>query len=111
MAAVLDLFVYGTLLDDTVVQQVTGRRFPKCAARLSGYRKFTPDGGYSYIVASEGGVVDGALLCGLDQEALQALDGYEDEGRLYQRIAVTVTVAAWPRRAFAYVGSRVVPQV
>jgi gamma-glutamylcyclotransferase (GGCT)/AIG2-like uncharacterized protein YtfP len=103
---VVDLFVYGTLLDDTVVQQVTGRRFPKHAARLSDYRKFTPDSGYPYIVADEGGAVDGALLCGLDQDALRALDSYEDEGRLYRRIAVTVTVGAQPRSAFAYVAAR-----
>ena len=106
MAAVLDLFVYGTLLDDTVVQQVTGRRFPKRAARLSGYRKFTPDGGYPYIVAHEGGAVEGALLCGLDQDALQALDRYEDEGCLYRRIEVTITIDARPRRAFAYMAVR-----
>jgi gamma-glutamylcyclotransferase (GGCT)/AIG2-like uncharacterized protein YtfP len=103
---VVDLFVYGTLLDDTVVQQITGRVFPKRAARLSGYRKLTPDGGYPYIVADEGGAVDGALLCGLDQDALQAIDGYEDEGRLYRRIEVTITVDARLRRAFTYVAAR-----
>ena len=50
--------------------------------------------------------MDGALLCGLDQDALQAFDSYEDEGRLYRRIEVTVTVDAQPRRAFAYVAAR-----
>lgn len=98
--------MYGTLLDDTVVQQVTGRPFPKRAARLSGYRKFTPDGGYPYIVENEGAAVDGALLCGLDDVALQALDRYEDEGHLYRRIAVTITVDARPQRAFTYVAAR-----
>ena len=102
----VDLFVYGTLLDDTVVQQVTGQRFPKRSARLSGFRKFTPDGGYPYIVANEGDAVDGVLLCELDRGALQALDRYEDEGRLYQRVEVTVTVDAQSRRAFAYVAAR-----
>jgi gamma-glutamylcyclotransferase (GGCT)/AIG2-like uncharacterized protein YtfP len=106
----VDLFVYGTLLDDALVQQLTGFRFPKRAAQLGGYRKCTPAGGYPYIVPDDDGTVDGALLCDVADDALRALDAYEDEGRLYRRIEVTVTIDAQPQRAFTYVAATVAPR-
>ncbi len=102
----MELFVYGTLLDDAVVQDVAGRRFPKHAAQLAGYHRYAPANQYPYIVAADGSVVDGAVLCDVDAAALQAFDSYEDEGRLYRRIEVTVRVAGEPRRAFVYVAAR-----
>ena len=102
----VDLFVYGTLLDDGLVEQLTGRRFPRRAAQLSGYRKYMPTGQYPYIVSDNDGTVDGTLLCDLTADALRMFDAYEDEGRLSQRVEVTVTVDAQPRRAFAYVAAR-----
>ena len=103
---VVDLFVYGTLLDDAVVEQVTGRRFVKHAAELVGYRRYTPANQYPYIVPANDCTVEGALLCEVDSVALQAFDSYEDEGRLYRRVEVTVGVAGQPRRAFVYVAVR-----
>jgi len=103
---VVDLFVYGTLLDDGLVEQLTGRRFPKRAAQLSGYRKCMPAGQYPYIVPDNDGTVDGTLLCDLTADALRMFDAYEDEGRLYRRIEVTVTVNAQPQRAFTYVAAK-----
>ena len=99
----MDLFVYGTLVDDDLVAQLTGRRFPKRAARLRGYRKHTPDGSYPYIVADEAAEVDGFVLTGIDASALRAFDEYEDEGRLYRRLEVLVTVEENLQPAFAYV--------
>ena len=100
----MDLFVYGTLLDDAVVAQLTGRRFPKQSARLGGYRKHTPAGGYPYIVPDVDGAVDGVVLSGIDDDAVRAFDEYE--GHLYRRIAVTVTVGAQPHHAFVYVAAK-----
>jgi len=105
--AVVDLFVYGTLLDDALVQQLTGLRFPKRAARLPSYRKCTPAGGYPYIVPDDDGTVDGVLLCGVADDALRAFDAYEDAGHLYRRIEVTVSVDAQPQRAFTYVAAAI----
>ena len=101
------LFVYGTLLDDAQVEAVTGRRFPRRVARLDGWERIVPVGGYPYIVARPGGGVDGALLEGVDPESLRALDRYEDEGRLYVRRAVSVVVDGERVACETYVGARI----
>jgi gamma-glutamylcyclotransferase (GGCT)/AIG2-like uncharacterized protein YtfP len=100
----MNLFVYGTLMNDALVVEVTGRRLAKEPAALQGYRKVQPADGYPYITPEAGGVVDGFLLRGLDAAALRALDRYEDEGQLYRRIEVVVTVGDDPVPAMAYVG-------
>ena len=99
----MNLFVYGTLMDDALVVQLTGRRFPKRGARLAGYRKYSPAGGYAYIVADNTAEVAGVVLEDVDAEALRAFDQYEDEGHLYRRIEVTISVASERKRAFVYV--------
>ena|SRR5205823_5565278 len=99
------LFVYGTLLDDARVAAVTGRRFPRRAARLEGYERVAPSGGYPYVVARPGRVVDGALLEHVDAESLRALDRYEDEGRLYVRRTVTVVADGERVACETYVGA------
>jgi gamma-glutamylcyclotransferase (GGCT)/AIG2-like uncharacterized protein YtfP len=101
----VDLFVYGSLLDDAVVVRVTGRCFPKRAAQLPGYRKHTPTGSYPHVVPDHNGMVDGFVLQGVDDDALRAFDEYEDEGQLYRRVEVMITVAGRPQRAFVYVAA------
>jgi gamma-glutamylcyclotransferase (GGCT)/AIG2-like uncharacterized protein YtfP len=100
----IDLFVYGTLMDEELVVQLTGRSFGRVPARLPGYRRIEPPGSYAYIVPDPRGDVVGLLLQGLDQEAMRALDAYEDEGRLYQRTAVDVLIGDERCRALTYVG-------
>ena len=98
----MDLFVYGTLMDDALVVELTGRSFRKEPARLPGYRKIMPEGDYPYIVPDAVQSVDGVVLCDVDDTALQAFDVYEDE-RLYLRREVTVIVAGDRRACLAYV--------
>ena len=100
----VNLFVYGTLMDDTLVAALIGRGFRKEAAVLSGYRKMTPAGGYPYITPDASGVVEGFLLRDVDAEALRVFDGYEDEGRLYRRTEVIVSVGGREERAMVYAG-------
>jgi gamma-glutamylcyclotransferase (GGCT)/AIG2-like uncharacterized protein YtfP len=99
------LFVYGTLMDDALVCELTGRRFSKESAVLPGYRKVVPDGGYAYIVPDADAVVEGFVLVGVDDEALRIFDRYEDERHLYQRVDVTVTVGNRTCRSMVYEGS------
>ena len=101
------LFVYGTLLDDAQVEAVTGRRFPRRAARLEGYERIAPPGGYPYVVARPGSAVDGALLESIDVASLRALDRYEDEGRLYVRRGVTVVAGGERIACETYVGATI----
>src|SRR5439155_9200026 len=92
----VELFVYGTLMDEERVFAVTGRRFPARPARLEGYRRIMSGRGYPYVAPAPGSHVDGLLLEGIDAASLRALDRYEDEGTLYLRQRVEVIVAgAW----------------
>jgi gamma-glutamylcyclotransferase (GGCT)/AIG2-like uncharacterized protein YtfP len=100
------LFVYGTLLDDALVLQLTGRRFVKRPAVLAGYRKHTPAEGYPYIVADDAAEVAGVVLDGVDTAALRALDRYEDEGSLYHRVEVSVSRDGEVEPAFVYVAAK-----
>jgi gamma-glutamylcyclotransferase (GGCT)/AIG2-like uncharacterized protein YtfP len=109
-SGVVDLFVYGTLMDDALVVQLTGRRFFKVSARLEGYRKYLFAGSYAQIRPEPGAYVEGCLLQNVDCEALRAFDDYEDEGRMYRRTAVTVLVRGLPCPAVTYVGLRPLPK-
>lgn len=101
----MHVFVYGTLMDPTLVRSLTGRTCRPETARLAGYRRFEPVGSYPYILPCAEAVVDGALLRDLEGPALQRLDEYEGEGDLYLRTAVTVETAGGPRRCVTYVAN------
>src|SRR5689334_16093192 len=87
------LFVYGTLLDEARLAELTGRRFPRRPARLEGYARIAPPGGYPYVVPRAGAVVSGVVIDDIDAASLRALDRYEDEGRLYVRRRVVAVLA------------------
>jgi gamma-glutamylcyclotransferase (GGCT)/AIG2-like uncharacterized protein YtfP len=86
------LFVYGTLLDPGCVERVTGRRFPGRVGMLHGWSRTTGGHGYPVIHPVAGGRVNGLVLDGIDDRALRSLDAYEDEGRLYVRKTVYVSI-------------------
>ena len=88
----LALFVYGTLMDEERLEQLTGRRFPRRRATLEGYVRVVAAHGYPTVVPQAGGRVDGILVEGVDAASLAALDDYEDAGRLYARRPAAVLV-------------------
>ena len=98
------LFVYGTLMEPARVERVTGRRFVGRPATLHGWTRTIASHGYPVIHPSSEDTVDGIVLDGLDTAALRALDGYEDEGRLYLRRQVTVLVGDEAIPCETYVG-------
>ncbi len=100
----MNLFVYGTLRDVALVRRLTGRDFAIAPAILSGYRRIEPPGSYPYITPDPASEVHGHVLRAIDGLALQAFDAYEDEGHLYRRIDVQVTIAGRREAAQAYVG-------
>jgi gamma-glutamylcyclotransferase (GGCT)/AIG2-like uncharacterized protein YtfP len=85
------LFVYGTLRDPACVRALTGRTFATRAARLDGWRRDQPPGGYPVIRPCPGASVAGLVLLDVDDASLARLDAYEDEGRLYARLRVEAT--------------------
>jgi gamma-glutamylcyclotransferase (GGCT)/AIG2-like uncharacterized protein YtfP len=99
------LFVYGTLMNEERLHALTGRRFPRRPARLEGYARIAPPGGYAYVIASPDAHVDGLLIEDVDPASLGALDRYEDEGRLYVRRPVEVHVEGRRVACQTYVGT------
>lgn len=96
------LFVYGTLLVDDVLREVTGRSFPAVPAVLPGYASYRLRGClYPGIVAEPGARTPGLLLYGIDGASRRRIDGYESDG--YERRAVIVHTARGPVRTHAYV--------
>ena len=86
------LFVYGTLMDEERLEQLTGRRFSRQRAALEGFARVVAAHGYPTIVPQAGARVEGVLIEDVDAASLAALDVYEDEGRLYARRPAEVLV-------------------
>src|SRR5262245_8348042 len=80
-------------MDPRCVERLTGRRFPNRPASLRGWARTTEDHGYPAIHPCAGSAVEGIVLDDIDGPSLRALDGYEDEGRLYVRRPVRAWVA------------------
>ena len=97
------LFVYGTLMDPRCVRRLTGCQFRARPATLHGWARTVGRHGYPVIDPARGARVEGLLLDDVDDGALRALDAYEDEGRLYRRQAVYVSVDGCPIACQAYV--------
>lgn len=97
------LFVYGTLQNDSVVQELLGHRLFRRPAVLKGFHRTTdPTIGYSVIRPLEGASVAGTVLDGVDEKSLAILDDYE--GPQYRRIVVQVhTVEGRVLDAYVYV--------
>ena len=86
------------------MRSLTGKRFAATPAVLHDFERIQPAGGYPYIVRRDGARVDGLLLRDIDAGSLARLDEYEDEGRLYRREQVIVTVGQGIHACFTYVG-------
>ena len=101
----ISLFVYGTLLNDELVRELTGRVFLKRPATLDGFERVEPPGDYPYITRKPGASVGGCLLDGVDAASLARLDAYEGDG--YVRTTLEVTLDDGQRVACeGYVGRR-----
>lgn len=100
----IHLFVYGTLTDPERVIALTGRRFERLDATLSGFERVNSPLGYPFILPRPNAIVRGVLLCNVDLASLVHLDAYEAEGDLYRRQVVVVEVAGRRPAAMTYVG-------
>ncbi len=99
------LFVYGTLMSESHLYSLTGRRFPRRRATLEGFERILPNQGYPYVVPKSGGQVEGFLVEDVDPASLRTLDAYEDEGTLYVRQPVEVAVGGRRVACETYVGN------
>lgn len=84
----MNLFVYGTLMDEAIMRNVCGERFQSRAATLSGYmRKKLRGEVYPGIISQPNSVVEGRVYFDVTRQALQYLDQFE--GSFYRRKLVS----------------------
>ena len=87
----MNLFAYGTLMDEEIMVRAVGCRPGRQAATLMGHRRHALVGrSYPAIVPREGARVEGICYFDLPDEAWELLDYFEDE--LYERKEVLVTM-------------------
>lgn len=88
----MDLFVYGTLMDDDVLRRVIGRPVPSASigvAFVDGYKRVYVEGTYfPILVPSPAGVVEGRLITGLGAQAVKRLSRFEGRHFRLERLAV-----------------------
>lgn len=90
-----DLFVYGMLMSEDLLEALTGRRFETCPAVLHGFERLrVVKEGYPEfpgLVRREGVSVEGVLVRQVDEESLVRLDRFEEvETDLFRRGRVRV---------------------
>ncbi len=102
----VDLFVYGTLLNDRHVQMLVNRKVESVPAVLHNYMKVVPPGAFYFIVKQRGAKTQGRILKRLSKEELARIDAFEDEGRLYYRRVVVARslVDGSRQRCMTYLG-------
>jgi len=83
------LFVYGALLDASECRRLLGRQIERRGAQLDGFHRGRKR--YFFVVRSEGGRIDGAILSGLNDRDLAILDAYEEVPTLYTRESIEAT--------------------
>jgi gamma-glutamylcyclotransferase (GGCT)/AIG2-like uncharacterized protein YtfP len=88
----MDLFVYGTLMDEDVLGRVIGRAVPASrigAAFVDGYRRVYVEGTYfPILVPVPGGSVEGRLITGLGAQAVARLSRFEGRQFRLERMPV-----------------------
>lgn len=99
----MQLFVYGTLLDQCVWQRIVGRPSPGRPAILEGYQRRALIGAhFPGIVAVPGERVLGLCFSGLNPDDLHRLDHYE--GGWYRREEVCLMLPrGGEERAWTYI--------
>ena len=86
-----NLFVYGTLLDDEIWQNLIRRSYKRHSATLDHYQAFyVKNRNYPGLVQKKGKMVRGEIILSVTKTDFSRLDVYE--GDLYERIQLNVKV-------------------
>ena len=101
----VDLFVYGTLMNDRYVEMLLHRKVESIPAELHHYICITPTWSFPFIVKSHGAVTKGRMLKNITKDDLKILDNFEDEGNMYYRRLVVARIEKHNRqRCQTYIG-------
>lgn len=101
----IDLFVYGTLMNDQYVQLLLNRKVESVPARLNHYMRMNPSWSFPFVVKHHGAVTNGRILRDISVEELKILDEFEDEGNMYYRRSCVVRKGHLRQRCKTYVGN------
>ena len=99
------IFVYGTLLDETLAGNILERAVRAEPARLLDFELLRLEG-FPYPIAfyALGEVIEGRLYRGLTNADYERLDAYEGVGEgLYQRVEARIVADGAPEPAWVYV--------
>ena len=99
----MDLFAYGTLMEEAVFRRVAGSALSGVPAVAPGWiRRRVRGQVYPGIIPQAGGIVNGIVYAELTPVAWKRLDAFE--GEMYERSTLVVrTEDGCDRNAFAYV--------
>jgi gamma-glutamylcyclotransferase (GGCT)/AIG2-like uncharacterized protein YtfP len=100
----VDLFVYGTLMNDRYVELLLNRKVSSISAQLYHYMRMEPSWSFPFIVQHRGAVTKGRVLQDISIEELKILDEFEDEGKMYYRKPVVVRTGKRRQRCQTYIG-------
>jgi gamma-glutamylcyclotransferase (GGCT)/AIG2-like uncharacterized protein YtfP len=101
----IDLFVYGTLMNDRYVEMLLHRKVEYTKAELHHYICVNLSWSFPFIVKSQGAVTQGRILKDITKDELKILDNFEDEGAMYYRRPVVARVTNHHRqRCQTYIG-------
>ena len=85
----INLFTYGTLMNEALMQRLTGKTFKWCEAMLHDYKRVMVKGeDFPGIIPFKGDTVRGRLYFGVDNESLKRINEYEDEFYELKRVSV-----------------------
>lgn len=97
-----NLFVYGTLMFDEILQQLVKNRYQKIVAQLPGHVRRTIKGeDYPGVIPSPGSTVLGELVLDVHADDIVRLD--EFEGEYYERKPVIIISGKTEYPAEAYI--------
>ena len=111
----VNLFVYGSLRDSTILQSVCGLSFTRKVSKidaqtlfaepalLAHYRSVSPDNVYYYAIAAPSSRIEGLVIYDVPARAMAEIDRYE--GKRYDRETVRVNTANGFVEAQAYLVS------
>ena len=101
----VDLFVYGTLMNDKYVELLLNRKVNSIPGMLYHYMRMDPSWSFPFIVKHRGAVTKGRILQDITTEELKILDEFEDEGKMYYRRPAVARTGGFRQRCQTYLGN------
>ena len=97
-----NLFAYGTLMCEDIMQKVAGAVFKRLPGTVNGFCRYAVTGEtYPGLTPEAGGTVDGCIYRDVSAQAWQQLDLFE--GEMYGKMHVPVICGDTTIPAFTYV--------